>query len=161
MQINNIKKFDQKLSLIFHAVIAGPLILYSITYLETLDGETAAIYQEPSMTLKLFVSVLSGILVFLAFYYYRKELNIARGLDTLEEKLNRLFSGSIIHYALLEMASIIAALAFFLTHDHLFTAVYVFILFLMSLNRPTPRKYVGDLHLRGEEREIVLRNKPL
>ncbi|MGK7391715.1 MAG: hypothetical protein ACNS60_15285 [Candidatus Cyclobacteriaceae bacterium M2_1C_046] len=160
MHIDDVKKFDQKISLIFHAVIAGPLILYCFTYLETLGGDTIAVYGEPSTTLKLFVSISSGILVYLAFYFYRKELRVARGFETLEEKFKKLFSASIIHYALLELASIIAALAFFLTHDHLFTAVYVFILFLMSLNRPTPRKYIRDLHLRGEERDIVLNKKP-
>lgn len=161
MQINDVKKFDQQISLIFHLVIAGPLILYSIGYLNTLNEEAVPTISEPPIPIKLFVSVFSGLLILLAFYIYKKEIKVARTLDTLEEKLSRLFKGSIIHYGILEFASFIPALAFFLTHDHLFTAVYIFILFLMSLNRPTPRKYIQDLYLEGEERDKVLNKRSL
>lgn len=156
MQINDVKKFDQRLSFIFHGVIALPLIIYCLAYLQTLDLNSVPAFSEPTLTLKLFVSIFSGALVLAAFIFYRKVITEARTMETLQEKLRKLFSGSVIHYALLELASLIAAGAFFLTHDHLFTAVYVFILFLMSINRPTPRKYTLDLLLRGEEREIVM-----
>ena len=156
MEINDVKKFDQQLSLIFHFIIAGPLVLYSIAYIQTLGDNPSATFQEPSLILKLFVSIFCGALVLGAFVLYKKEITSARKMGSLKEKLSSLMKGSIIQYGLLEMASFIAALAFFLTYDHLFTAVYVFILFMMSLNRPSPRKYVQDLYLKDDERDIVL-----
>jgi hypothetical protein len=159
MQFKDAKAFDQQMNLIFHAVLAGPLLFYGVSYLRTLEGTNSPHLEEFSISIKTLISFLCGSFVFLAFYLYRKEIRQARDQPLLDDKLKRLYTGSLIHYALLEFASIIAVLAFFLTFDHLFTAIYVAILFLMSINRPTPRKYVQDLLLRGEERDIIMYKK--
>lgn len=159
MQFKDAKTFDQQMNLIFHAVLAGPLLFYGISYLRTLEETNSPHLQEFSISIKALISFFCGLLVFLAFYIYRKEIRQARDQSVLNDKLNMLLTGSLIHYALLEFASIIAVLSFFLTFDHLFTAIYVAILFLMSINRPTPRKYVQDLLLTGEERKIVMYKK--
>lgn len=161
MQIKDAKVFDQKVSFIFHAILAGPLLLYSIGYLRTLDQSVLPMIGESTLALKTGVSFFSGLFIFLGFYFYKKEIQIARNLGTLEEKLSRLFKGYLIKYAFIELASFISAAAFFLTHDHLYTAVYVGILFLMSLNRPLPEKHARDLLLKGEERDIVIKKKEL
>ena len=161
MQFKDGKAFDQQMNLIFHAVLAGPLLFYGIAYLRTLDGSIPSYLGELPLTVRALISFLCGVLVLLAFYIYRKEIRSAREEATLQEKLNRFFTGSLIHYGILELASIIAVLAFFLTYDHLFTAIYVAILFLMSINRPTPRRYVQDLFLKDEEREAILKNKAI
>lgn len=159
MSKDPIKKFDEQQNLIFHAIIAAPLILYCIAYLQSLGDNPDPSFSEPPLMLKLFVSIFSGMLVLLAFFLFKNNLANSREKDTLQEKLRGYASAAIIKYAVLEMASIIAALAFFLTHDHLFTAIYVFILFLMSLNKPSPRKYANDLRLKGEERDVILNKK--
>lgn len=159
MRFKDAKAFDQQMNLVFHAVLAGPLLFYGISYLRTIEGTNSPYLEEFSIGIKALISLLCGSFVFFAFYLYRKETRQARSQHTLNDKLNRLYTGSLIHYALLEFASIIAVLAFFLTFDHLFTAIYVAILFLMSMNRPTPRKYVQDLLLRGEERDMVMYKK--
>ena len=160
MKIDNVKSFDQQLSLIFHAMLAGPLLFYCILYLNSIDGDLADI-PEPSMTMKGAVAIICGVFVLAGFYFYRREITVARSMPTLKEKLGRLFNASLILYALIEFASIIAVLAYYLTYNHLFTAIYVAILFLMSLNRPIPEKYANDLMLKGDERNLVKEKRDL
>ena len=81
--------------------------------------------------------------------------------DVLVAKLERYSKIGFVQYILFGLASFVTVLGLYLTGKGWYTGLYVIVLMLMSINRPTLKKISDDLQLKGEERQIVLHKKPL
>lgn len=105
------------------------------------------------------LAVASLVLVFFGYRQFIKGLNEIHRLDCLKEKLSPYFTHLLKWYAIIEGSSLLMILGLYLTTSSVFIVGYMFLLLVLSLNRPTPQKYVKDLNLKKEESDIVLLKK--
>ena len=97
----------------------------------------------------------------LAFISYRRNLITSKNQHTLREKLIHYFRASLVKFAFLGAASIVAVTGLFLTTENLYVVLYIIVLMLFSINRPTVFRIARDLGLRDTEKDIVIHKKEL
>ena len=163
MAFRNLDEYYIRLNLVFHAILAAPLLLFIYIYLETRNGD-----MEPPISdaknlgfLQLSITFITAIFVFLAFSWYRTRLSQVKPKDHLIKKLEYYRKIGLVQYILFGVASFTTVLGLYLTGKGWYTGLYVIVLMLMSINRPTLKKISDDMRLKGEERQIVLHKKPL
>ena len=163
MAIRNLDEYYIRLNLVFHAILAAPLLLFIYIYLETENGTMEPPISEAKNLgfLQLSITLVTAVFVFLAFSWYRTRINQVSPKDVLVEKLERYSKIGLVQYILFGLASFVTVLGLYLTGKGWYTGLYVIVLMLMSINRPTLKKISDDLQLKGEERQIVLHKKPL
>lgn len=161
MQFKNPEEFHNKLAFIFHALLALPLAAFIYLFLEIKNNNLSPAIEEGSnATFLISILFVGAVLVAaLGYYQYKQKKKKAAQENTLPKKLSAYLNYSIVFYAFVEGASILMVLGLYLTTSSVFIVGYMFILLLLSLNRPTPQKYVSDLGLKGNERDIILHKK--
>jgi DMSO reductase anchor subunit len=146
--------YQQRLNLIFHAIVAVTMLPFVWLYLE-IDTErrTGALDDPIILILFLLVCVSLGGTSFL---YKKKQFETFGSITTLREKLISYQRVMVVAYALLEGAAVFATLAFYLTANYLFVLVYIFVLFGFSLGRPSIDRICRELKLPNADKEILL-----
>lgn len=155
------EEFHTKLGMIFNAAIALPLLPFVILFLEIKDREFEGIIDHDFLAVGLSYGIpaLSGLLVLNGFKLVDAKRKEASNIDDLKGKLLTYYQGVSKMYLLVGFASILMALGLWFTSSGVIIVAYVILLFVMSLYRPTPKRYVKDLNLIEEEKEIILNKK--
>ncbi len=153
--------FHNKLGMVFHASLALPLLPFVLIYLEIKNNGFTG-YLSPSFTLLVMsyaIALISGLLVLQGIRIKSRVAVVARTQSILKDKLELYYHGARNFYLLVGMACTLLALSLWLTTSGVLVVSYVIVLFVMSLNRPTLKRYIKDLKLEGEEKDILLNNK--
>lgn len=159
MTIKSPESFHNKLAFVFHAMLALPLAVFVYLFLEIKHDDL-----EPVISDGYFINILNYVLPFLAlgivtagYLIFKKRLQQISANESIQARLAEYFHGSMVFYVCIEAASIMLVTGLYLTTSAIFIVGYVLVLFLMSLHRPTPQKYVKDLRLTKKEREVILK----
>ena len=148
--------------MIFHGIIASTMIPFAWVFLETQkefpDGPLVS--GTPGMVLNAVLVILSAGLIGLSQYLGRKSITKIRQQDQIREKLNVYLSEKIVLYAILESAALLSLVGLYLSKQHVFTVIYLIVLFVFSLQRPSFDRVSretgvreSDLKKWGEEAE--------
>lgn len=158
MTIKSPENFHNKLAFVFHAMLALPLAAFVYLFLEIKHSSLEPVINDDGL-----VSILDYVLPFISlgivtvgFFRFKKRLQEINVKESMESRLADYFHGSMLFYICIEAASIILVAGLYLTTSAIFIVGYVLVLFLMSLHRPTPQKYVKDLRLTKKERDVIL-----
>lgn len=155
------EKYFTRLNNTFHAVIAGPLILFIYVYLQIDTGRITPLLPGNNTI------IIAGGLTFLylaflfgVFKNYRKSLkDLSRRSGSLEERLDQYSKESTRFYLFVTAPSLLIMLAMILTAQIGFSLAYFLQLFVLSVFRPSVHNIVKGLGLKDEERQIVLKKK--
>jgi len=145
--------FYQKLSLIFHAIVAITMLPFVWLLLNLDKKQPEEITQDP-VVIALFLAVCASLTA-TGFLYKKKQIVEARYQHSLRLKLIVYQRILVVMYLLLEGAAIFSTMAFYLTANFLFVAMYVLVLFVFTLGRPHIQRTCGELMLSNEERTIL------
>lgn len=158
MTFKSPEDFHNKLGFIFHAMLALPLAVFVYLFLEIRHRDLEPVIIQESLidVLRYLLPIAAAGIVAGGYYWFKKQLSIVNEQKALQERLSLYFKNSILFYAFIELASVILVGGLYLTTSAIFIIGYVLLLFLMSLNRPTPQKYVSDIRLSKAERDIIL-----
>ncbi|MEP2772521.1 MAG: hypothetical protein ABJH05_10245 [Fulvivirga sp.] len=161
MQFKTPEEFHNRLGFIFHAILAVPLAVFVYLFLEIKNRGMEPNLQNGQEAWLLIgsITIISFVMVFLSYRHFRKGLRSVHQLSSLKEKLPPYFTHLLKFYAVIEGSSLLMILGLYLTTSSVFIVGYMFLLLVLSLNRPTPQKYVKDLNLTKEESDIVLLKK--
>ncbi|MBC8112662.1 MAG: hypothetical protein H7Y04_16560 [Verrucomicrobia bacterium] len=88
-------------------------------------------------------------------FLFTNLIKMAKKKSILTEKIQAYFSATIIKVALVEMAGILGAVAFFLTGNLFFMAGLAFSVVFLYLERPTLTKITEHLALNVEEKNLL------
>jgi len=154
--------FYHRLNFIFNLLVAIPLLPFAILYLINLKDQIPDIGLTDSVktAFTIGLSAVAVIMMVKAVIDYRNQKNQLNSETVLRIKLIRLHEALIRKFLLLETASFLSILGLWLTQHKIHIAVFVVILVLFSLKRPTINMFLEDLQLKEKETEI-LRNKEL
>ncbi|UII24560.1 hypothetical protein LVD15_14635 [Fulvivirga maritima] len=157
MTFKSPEHFHNKTGFIFHVVLALPLTAFAFLFLEIKNNGRTAVLQSESVNNA--IQIIFPVVTALIFIYgYRKFKKSSRDIkaNTLPDKLSFYFDVTMKFYIILGITSVILVLGLYLTALPVFILSYVFLLFFMSLQRPTPQKYAKDLPLKKAERDVIL-----
>ncbi|MBL3655643.1 hypothetical protein [Fulvivirga sediminis] len=157
MTFKSPEHFHNKTGFIFHVVLALPLTAFAFLFLEIKNNGRGAVLQGDTVNdvIQILFPLVTAVIFIFGYRKFKKSSRNIKG-DTLPEKLSSYFDVTMKFYIILGITSVILVLGLYLTALPIFILSYVFLLFFMSLQRPTPQKYVKDLPLRKDEREVIL-----
>ncbi len=148
----------QKLSLYFHGMIAVPLAFFVYLFLEMRHNELIPIIQDLVLVkvLNYSITIVAAAVVIYVYQHFKKGVFAARELKGLRNKMKYYVRVSLRVYMYIGAIFATLVLGLRLTTSAIFIVDYVLLLFLLSLHRPTPTKYVRDLMLKGQEKDIIV-----
>ena len=159
MTFNKPENFHNKLSFVFHGVLAAPLAWFVYLFLEIKHRQLKPLIHDELVIriITIVVPVIAAVVLYLAYRYYKSQLAPISKLHSLHDKLVAYYKLNLRLYIVTGIVSLLLVLSLYLTTAAVFTLGYVFLLFFMSLNRPDQRKYVRDLRLSKQEAEVILK----
>ena len=150
---NSWEQFYNRFNTIFHGIVALSLLPFAYVFLETQKEFARPSLVEDSQILLL--QIVIGIVAAAAVYYARSfQKGIAEAIAQslpLKEKLELYLNRKLVQYAILQVAAVAGMVGLYLTSSHFFTIIYIAVLFVYSLGRPTYDLVVGELRLSKEE----------
>jgi hypothetical protein len=168
MKNSHVSRFEDEeavyrvLNLIFYALVGIPLLFFLFLYLQIKDGRYSSIdpSEDLNMILLFLIPVFCLVNIILAYVTYQRKLKNVIGSDSLQIKLEGFFKASVLKYSFLAAASVITILGLFITAEMLYSIIYLTILLIFSLNRPTPFRLRKDLKIRSFPSEKREENRP-
>ena len=163
MTFESTEDYFYKINLWFSWVLAAPLVLFVILYLEWRDDSWMAFLQSESLVQ---IATFLGIPIILAIgliahLRFRKSIREIEPSIDLRNKLGNYASYFIRMQLFFTISALISMFSLFLTGSNLFAVYYLILLFFISLSRPSPQLISKQLKLNAENREILLKKKPL
>lgn len=150
IRFENEEALYQILNLIFYAMVGVPLMVFLFLYLQIKDGKFVVEQPDPNINLILvyLVPIFCLLNVVLAYVLYKNQLKNTAELD-LRDKLQKFYYASLSKYSFLEAAVILTLIGLFLTGSMLYAMLYLILLMIFSLNRPTPYRLRKDLKIKS------------
>ena len=160
MKFTDSQGFLSKLNNLFNGLIALPLLIIGFGYLEISSGAWSAL-MEPSNAIVIGMVLALGVLATYVSLKFKKESRNLTVFDDIQTKMAAYFSLARFYYWSVFTLSIIAAALLFLFAHLAFTVIYAYMLFWMSVFRPTLRSLADLFDLKDEEKADFLNNEPL
>lgn len=157
------EQYYKKLHLIFNLTAAFPLLPFTYLYLERgKDPEVFGLVGEGlSDVLRVILPMMIGITTYFAITLYRKHAFDASEMVALRDKMILYFNAAIWKFATLEVSLLIAVVGLYLTNHWVFIVLFVGVLVILSLGRPTIRKIVVDLRLDKDDEKVLIDKLPI
>lgn len=160
MKFSDSQVFVNKLNNLFNMLIAIPLLLVGFGYLEISSGSWSAL-MEP--TNEIVIGLGAGIAIMISYLSFRFK-NESRNLvifENLKLKMNSYYRLATFYYwSAFALACMATALLYLFAHPA-FAIVYAFILFWLSVFRPTIKSLADIFALKDEEKRKFLNKEPL
>ena len=149
--LDNPVEYFHTLHLVFYLMVSVPLILFCGVYLRRMEsGGLDSNFQFGGLHLLL----TGGVIVAggMAYYGYRQRFQHYDATVAFRYRLRFFHRAARLKYVWLGVANLLPVVGLYLVGDQFFVGLYAVALILFSLNRPTLRRVVDDLHLSETER---------
>ena len=160
MQFTSSESFITKLNNLFNGLLAIPLLLVGFGYLEIDNGSWTALI-EPTNALIIGMSTGLGALILYLSLRFKKESRTLMVFDTIQAKMEAYYSLASFYYWSVFALSLVTAAMLYLFAHLVFSVIYAFIIFWMSVFRPTLRSLADLFDLKDEERSKFINKEDL
>lgn len=159
MKFTDSQAFVNKLNNLFNGLIALPLLIVGFGYLEISTGSWSAL-MEPSNAIVIGLVVVLGVLITYVSLQFKKESRKLTVYNDIQAKMVAYFSLASFYYWSAFALSITAAALLYLFAHLAFAVIYAYMLFWMSVYRPTLRSLADLFDLKDEEKFKFLNKEP-
>ena len=150
--LKNAYEYFQTLNQVFYFVIAVPLVLFCLTYLQWM--ERGGLSDQVRFTwFHALIVLATAAFLWLAYYLYRKKIRDVAPSEAFQQKLYRFHRSAWTKYLLLAAGNLVPIVGLYLTGEQLFVGLYAIALVIFSVNRPTLRRVIDDLCLNDDEKK--------
>lgn len=143
-------------NIIFYALSAGQLFFLAVLWF--LNSDRTPSPNELDKYFIFIVPTVGLISMFMSRFVYSQALIKLNQTDSIPEKLIKYRTFKIISWAILEGAALFSLVAFFVTANYLYVAVFIFVFGFFLFNRPSKEGFVIDMQITGPMKETILRN---
>lgn len=155
-----LEAYYNKFNNIFHGIIAGPLLVFVILYLQLDTGRFTPPFGDMNLiTISVIAFFVNLGYIYWVFTRFKNDRIELIGKFDLRERLHVYREISARFYVLITLSGVLAIIAVLLTGEMSFALIYLLQLFLLSVYRPSVHNICKYLKLQGEEREFVLKKK--
>ena len=157
MDFNSPESFIEKLNTWFNGLIALPLLAVGYGYLEIFSGGIEGLI---SVNIYISLVIISLLVIYsvIITIQYKKSIGLIPREDTMFERLSIYFTVSRQFYIKIFIISMIAVMGLYITGSIPFAGFYAFLIFLLSIYRPSLLTVATKLGLKGEERKAFIKN---
>lgn len=159
MKFTDSQAFVNKLNNLFNGLIALPLLIVGFGYLEISTGSWSAL-MEPSNAIIIGMLLALGVLITYVSLQFKKESRKLTIYNDIQAKMVAYFSLASFYYWSAFALSITAAALLYLFAHLAFAVIYAYMLFWMSVYRPTLRSLADLFDLKDEEKFKFLNKEP-
>lgn len=161
VDFKNFDEYQSKLGLVFHGALALPLLPFALLFLEIKNRAFTGALEPSNLSaiINYAVPLISGLMVAQGFNSLKLKIRSVDDSDTLKAKLTAYYKAAVPLYILVSIGCLLLAVALWLTTGGILIVAFIIILFVMSLNRPTPARYAKILKLNKEEKDIIMNKK--
>lgn len=160
MEFKDSQVFLNKLNNLFNGLLAAPLLLIGFGYLEVSNGSWVAV-MEPSNAIVVSMILAIGALVTYLSLKFKKESRKIISFEDIQVKMVAYYGLAKFYYLSVFALSIISATLLFLFAHLAFTVIYAYMIFWMSIFRPTLRSLADLFGLKDEEKRKFLNKEDL
>jgi hypothetical protein len=157
MSFNTPEEFLDSLNKWFNGLIALPLLAVAYGYLEIFSGGLTGVFIIDIYATGVIIFLLLAYAVFITRSYKILISNISKD-DLLAERLLDYFEVSKSFFLKIFVVSIISVSGLYITGSVAFAGFYAFLLFLLSIYRPSLLTVANKLGLKGDEKNAFLKN---
>ena len=146
-RFKNWSEFYQRMTLIFHGIIAFSLLRFAWVFLEMERGSggLSIVTGWSKYIFQISVSLIIGLVLNWANRSGKKAMLEIPIEITVKDKLWEYYQIQTRKLIFFEATAVLALLATYINSDYFFVFVYVIVLFLFSMNRPKYDKVVEEL----------------
>lgn len=157
MKFSTSESFLEKINQWFNGLIALPLLAVAYGYLEIFSGGLNGLF---SVNIYITVAVIILLLGYsvLTTLRYKKLINCISADDSLAFRLEIYFDVSKLFYLKIFVVSMITVVSLYITGSIAYAGFYAFLLFLLSIYRPSLLTVATKLGMKGEERKAFIKN---
>jgi hypothetical protein len=155
-QITSPKQFLKSISIIYYAILIGPLGFLLVQYFQI--KETKLEFTNTEDTFQYIVPIFAFLGYFVGKRLYDSKIKELKNKDTLLEKLSSFQTGFVLKLALLEGPTLLGIVAFSQEGNIYFLIIAGILLLLIALQKPNKLNIQAVLNLSSEQRSQF--NKP-
>ena len=162
LTFQNSRQFLELMTRFYYPIIGLPLVVFIVAYLFVDKGEIPALIEgQAALVIKSLLTLVVGGFVYASIKVFRTNIDSARQEKNLRGKLTVFFGYARERIKYIGIASVVAVIGLLLTASIYFAAVYSFLLILLSYHNPNIHNIGHVLHLKKEEKEILLFNRDI
>ncbi len=157
----NSQEYLNKLIQIVNILAAIPMLVFIFLFLKIENNDYIPnILGESSLFFFRFLTfiIVTGI-IGIAIFQFRNNLKIVRGMGDLRTKLDNYYIAVRYRSWWYEAATIFALAGMSISGEGIYALFYSMALVAFSISYPSTFKIANNLHLQGEDKEIVLKQK--
>lgn len=138
------------LNILFLTLMAGQFLYLAIGLfiIQTSDNQ---LFSNINNTILFTVLIMNVFIIFTSKFIYNKNVIKFDKQLALENKIQSYQINNLIFLALLEIANIINVSALIITTDYFFTLLFLIIIGLFFINKPTKEKFIMQYELNSDE----------
>ena len=157
MSFNSPESFLEKLNKWFNGLIALPLLAVGYGYLELYSGGIKGLIE---IDIYITAAIITVLIVYaiIVTRNYKKEIKLISKDVTLLAKLESYFVLSKQFYIKIFVISMVAVLGLYVAGSIAYAGFYAFLLFLLSIYRPSLLTVAAKLGMKKEERKEFIKN---
>lgn len=157
MNFNSPEAFIEKLNNWFNGLIALPLLAVGYGYLEIYTGGLQGVID---IDIYFTAFIICALLIYgvVVTRNYKNQIKNIKVDDTLLSKLQIYFTVSKSFYTKIFIVSLLTVLGLYITGSTAYAGFYAFLLFLLSIYRPSLLSVATKLGMKGEERKEFVKN---
>jgi hypothetical protein len=160
MKFTSSQVFINKLNNLFNGLIALPLLFVAFGYLEISNGDWVGVMQADNVLLISTIAGMGALVSYLSLRFKKESRNLTV-FDDLQVKMEAYYRlASFYYWSVFALAVSTTALLYFFAHVA-YAVLYAFILFWMSVFRPTVRSLADLFSLEGDEKRKFLNKEDL
>ena len=148
----NVQRYIQTLKLIHVSLVVGLAIFSVFAFMQNKDFNADI---NTNSTLLYIVPIAALIGYFGSQLFFRKMLSNVQTSDSLQPKLNKYQTASIIKYALIEGPAFIALFVYYTTGSALPLVIALCLLAYLFVQKPTKDKIMNSLDLTSDQRRTL------
>jgi len=154
----DVAEIYNKLNLLFHAILALPLLAFVWMYLEYNSGSMQPFLEDQSTADMLGFALplmTVGVIVgaFILFNAGLRSIDPAKGLFN---QVQGYFQKAIILYAMLELGLILNLVGYYLDQRNIYMAMYMIVLVFFSIYKPTLNRLAKHLNINGKDKDFLI-----
>ena len=159
--IQSVSDFFRKTNLTYNLFLAVPLIIFIFLFLEKRENGWVALITDDQYAeyVSYFCFPVALALLYFGYRGFYERIRMSPPDGELIEKLTWFYKSFIVQQFFFGGSSLLSLIALYLTGNSGFVVVYVLILFISSILRPSDERVAKSLRLNREEREVVSRKK--
>jgi hypothetical protein len=157
MNSDNLKEQFKVTVSIYFALLVGQLLFFAVAFWFSGTEEFTA-NEELDEIFQIIVPLFGLMMMIFPRFLYSKNISGVDENENVKTKIAKYRTFKIIQWALVESATMFSLIALMTTGNHLYTAVFIFLIGYFFLVKPSKENFVSELKLNSADAHELLNN---